>query len=77
MSSDAKTVPMNPVIQPNEVGEWQPRGGAYFTGPALVVFGLLLFVGGATIGLLSFATLKIHKPQLVQSLCDERVMVCQ
>lgn len=82
MSSDAKTVPMNLVIQPNAAGEfptyeWQPRGGAYFTGPMLVTFGLLLFVGGAAIGLLSFATLKIHKPQLVQSLCDERAMVCQ
>jgi hypothetical protein len=43
----------------------------------LVAFGLMLFIGGATIGLLSFATLKMHKPQLVQSLCDERVTVCQ
>ena len=77
MSSDAKTVPMNLVIQPGEAGEWQPRGGAYFTGPSLVAFGLMLFIGGATVGLLSFAALKIHKPQLVQSLCDERVVVCQ
>ena len=82
MSSDAKTVPMNLVIQPNDAGEfptyeWQPRNGVYFSGPLLAVFGLLLFVGGATVGLLSFATLKIHKPQLVQSLCDERVTVCQ
>ena len=82
MSSDAKTVPMNLVIQPNAANEfptyeWQPRGGAYFSAPLLVAFGLMLFIGGATIGLLSFATLKIHKPQLVQSLCDERAMVCQ
>lgn len=82
MSSNAKTVPMNLVIQPNEAGEfptyeWQPRNGVYFSGPLLAIFGLLLFIGGATVGLLSFATLKIHKPQLVQSLCDERVMVCQ
>ena len=51
MSSDAKTVPMNLVIQPNEAGEfptyeWQPRGGAYFTGPSLVAFGLMLFIVG-------------------------------
>lgn len=50
---------------------------AYFSAPLLVAFGLMLFIGGATIGLLSFATLKMHKPQLVQSLCDERVTVCQ
>ena len=82
MSFDAKTVPMNLVIQPNEAGEfptyeWQPRGGAYFTGPSLVAFGLMLFIGGATVGLLSFAALQIHQPQLVQDLCDKRVMVCQ
>ena len=82
MSSEAKTVLMNLVIQPTEANEfptyeWQPRGGAYFSAPLLVAFGLMLFIGGATIGLLSFATLKMHKPQLVQSLCDERVTVCQ
>ena len=82
MSSEAKTVPMNLVIQPNAANEfptyeWQPRRGAKFSAPVLVAFGLLRVVGGAAIGLLSFATLKIHKPQLVQSLCDERAMVCQ
>ena len=82
MSSDAKTVPMNLVIQPNDAGEfptyqWQPRGGAHFTGPMLVTFGLMLFIGGAVVGLLSLAALKIHQPQLVQDLCDKRIMVCQ
>lgn len=79
---EAKTVPMNLVVMPNEAHEhptydWQPRGGAYFSGPMIAAFALILFVGGAAIGLLGFAAVKANAPALVQGLCDERAAVCQ
>lgn len=82
MSSEAKTVPMNLVIQPNAANEfptyeWQPRDGVYFSAPLLVAFGLMLFLGGAVVGLLGLAAVKVNAPTLVEDLCNPRAVDCR
>lgn len=79
---DAPTRPMNLVVLPHSAGEyptyeWQPRDGVYFSTTLLTIFALMLFLGGAAVGLLGLAAVKVNAPTLVEDLCDERVTVCQ
>ena len=81
-TTDAKTVPMNLVVMPNSAGEhptyeWQPRDGVYFSTTLLTIFALMLFLGGAVVGLLGLAAVKVNAPTLVEDLCNPRAVDCR
>lgn len=79
---EAPTRPMNLVVLPHSAGEyptyeWQPRDGVYFSTTLLTVFALMLFFGGAVVGLLGLAAVKVNAPTLVEDLCNPRAVDCR
>ena len=53
------------------------RDGVYFSTTLLTVFALMLFLGGAVVGLLGLAAVKVNAPTLVEDLCNPRAVDCR
>lgn len=48
-----------------------------FSTTLLTVFALMLFLGGAAVGLLGLAVVKVNAPALVDGLCNPRAVDCR